>query len=157
MKSFKSAARGAALLLLCASASACASLVGEGSSQNLAIMTNPGGATCTLTRHGETIGKVETPGNIIVKRRKYDINIACNKPGYGEAEYLDKSGLSSMVAGNVAADLILTAGLSSIVDSANGADNEYTTPVVIGLSPTDSAQPVSTVQPAAVTPKTSEN
>ena len=62
-----------------------------------------------------------------------------------------------MVAGNVAADLILTAGLSSIVDSANGADNEYTTPVVIGLSPTDSAQPVSTVQPAAVTPKTSEN
>lgn len=135
MTSFKSAARCAALLAVCASASACASLVGEGSSQNIAIMSNPSGATCTLTRHGETIGKVETPGNIIVKRRKYDINIKCNKPGYAEAEYLNKSGLSSMVAGNVAADLLLTAGISSIVDSANGADNEYTPTVVLSLNP----------------------
>ena len=142
MTSFKSVARCATLVLVCASASACASLVGEGSSQNIAIMTNPSGATCTLIRHGETIGKVETPGNIMVKRRKYDINIKCNKPGYQEAEYLNKSGLSSMVAGNVAADLILTAGISSIVDSANGADNEYTPTVVISLNPVAGAQPV---------------
>ena len=135
MTSFKSAARCAALMVVCVSASACASLVGEGSSQNIAIMTNPSGATCTLTRHGDTIGKVETPGNILVKRRKYDINIKCAKPGYQDGEYLNKSGLSSMVAGNVAADLILTAGISSIVDSANGADNEYTSPMVIGLNP----------------------
>ncbi len=146
MISFKSAARSAALVLVCASASACASIVGEGSSQNIAIMTNPSGATCTLTRHGETIGKVETPGNILVKRRKYDINIKCNKPGYQEAEYLNKSGLSSMVAGNVAADILLTAGISSIVDSANGADNEYTPTVVISLNPVAGAQPVAATQ-----------
>jgi hypothetical protein len=147
MISFKLAARGAVLVLACASASACASLVGEGSSQTIAIMTNPAGATCTLIRHGETIGKIETPGNIMVKRRKYDITIKCNKPGYAEAEYLNKSGLSSMVAGNVAADLILTAGISSIVDSANGADNEYTSPVVISLNPITAAAPV---QPSAM-------
>jgi hypothetical protein len=146
MVSFKMAARGAAIVLVCASVSACASLVGEGSSQNIAIMTNPAGATCTLIRHGETIGKIETPGNIMVKRRKYDITIKCDKPGYAEAEYLNKSGLSSMVAGNVAADLILTAGISSIVDSANGADNEYTTPVVISLNPITAA---ASAQPAA--------
>lgn len=153
MTSFKSAARAAALVLVCASASACASIVGEGSSQNLAIMTNPSGATCILTRHGETIGKVETPGNILVKRRKYDINIKCSKPGYQEAEYLNKSGLSSMVAGNVAADLLLTAGISSIVDSANGADNEYTPTVVISLNPVAGAQPVAATQtsPAPIT------
>ncbi len=144
MTSFKSAARCAALVLVCASASACASLVGEGSSQNIAIMTNPSGATCTLTRHGDTIGKVETPGNILVKRRKYDINIKCAKPGYQDGEYLNKSGLSSMVAGNVAADLILTAGISSIVDSANGADNEYTPTVVISLNPITATQPPAT-------------
>ena len=92
----------------------------------------------------ETLGKLETPGNITVKRRKYDINIKCEKPGYQEAEYLNKSGLSSMVAGNVAADLILTAGLSSIVDSANGADNEYTPTVVISLNPITASQPGST-------------
>jgi len=149
MTSLKSVARCAALVLLCASASACASLVGEGSSQNLAVMTNPSGATCTLYRQGEAIGKLETPGNIIVKRRKYDITVKCNKPGYAEAEYHNKSGLSSMVAGNVAADLILTAGISSIVDSANGADNEYTSPMVIGLNPVagaSTAQPVATTQ-----------
>lgn len=129
-------------MIACVSASACASLVGEGSSQNIAIMTNPSGATCTLTRHGEMIGKVETPGNIMVKRRKYDIDIKCNKPGYAEAEYVNRSGLSSMVAGNVAADLILTAGLSSIIDSANGADNEYTPTVVLSLNPSDRLQVV---------------
>jgi hypothetical protein len=153
MKSLKSAARCAALVAVCASASACASLVGEGSSQNIAIMSNPSGATCTLNRHGEMIGKVETPGNIIVKRRKYDINIKCNKPGYAEAEYLNKSGLSSMVAGNVAADLLLTAGISSIVDSANGADNEYTPTVVLSLNPV--APSVAAAQTAA--PQTSGN
>ena len=146
MISFKLAARGAALVLVCASASACASLVGEGSSQTIAIMSNPSGATCVLTRHGETIGKVETPGNIVVKRRKYDITIKCDKPGYAQAEYVNKSGLSSMVAGNVAADLILTAGISSIVDSANGADNEYTPTVVISLNPVAGAQPVAATQ-----------
>ena len=135
MKLFKLAVRGAALVAVCVSASACASLVGEGSSQTIAIMTNPSGATCVLMRHGENIGKVETPGNIMVKRRKYDIDITCNKPGYAEASYHNKSGLSSMVAGNVAADLLLTGGISSIVDSANGADNEYTGTVVMSLNP----------------------
>ena len=146
MTSFKSVARCAALVLVCASASACASLVGEGSSQNIAIMTNPSGATCTLVRHGDTIGKVETPGNIMVKRRKYDINIKCTKPGYADAEYLNHSGLSSMVAGNVAADILLTGGISSIIDSANGADNEYTPTVVISLNPVAGTQPVAATQ-----------
>lgn len=145
MNSIKSMTHGAALAFVCASVSACASLVGEGSSQNIAIMTNPSAATCVLTRNGETIGKVETPGNIMVKRRKYDITIKCNKPGYAEAEFLNQSGLSSMVAGNVAADLLLTAGISSIVDSANGADNEYTPTVVLSLNPVSVAQPIADV------------
>jgi len=149
MKLFKAAARGAVLAGICVSASACASIVGEGSSQNIAIMTNPGGASCVLTRHGDTIGKVETPGNITVKRRKYDINIKCSKSGYADAEYLNHSGLSSMVAGNVVADILLTAGVSSIVDSANGADNEYTPTVVINLYPLTGPAPAAAAQPTA--------
>jgi hypothetical protein len=72
---------------------------------------------------------------LLVKRRKYDIEITCDKAGYAQAKYHNKSGLSSMVAGNVAADLILTAGISSIVDSSTGADNEYTSNVVITMQP----------------------
>jgi hypothetical protein len=131
-------------IMLCAPLFGCATLVGDGSSQEIAVMTNPPGATCVFYRQGQPIGTVTTPGNLTVKRRKYDIDIKCDKPGYAQAEYFNKSGLSSMVAGNVAADLILTAGISSIVDSASGADNEYTSSVLIGLTPVSAIQPAST-------------
>jgi hypothetical protein len=112
----------------------CASIVGGGSSQEITVTTNPSGASCEFWRHGEQIGIIKsTPDRLTVKRRKYDIEIKCNKDGFGQANYLNHSGLSSMVAGNVAADLILTAGLSSIVDSANGADNEYNANVFIDM------------------------
>lgn len=122
--------------------SGCATVVGDGSSQDISVMSNPPGATCVFYRQGTAIGTIQsTPGNLTVKRRKHDINIKCDKAGYAQAEYFNKSGLSSMVAGNIAADLILTAGISSIVDSASGADNEYTSSVVIGLVPLVSGTP----------------
>lgn len=71
----------------------------------------------------------------MVKRRKYDIEIKCDKPGYAQTTYRNKSGLNNLVAGNIAADLILTVGISSIVDSSTGADNEYTGDVVIIMEP----------------------
>jgi len=126
--------------------SGCATLVGEGSSQTISVMSTPPGATCIFYRQGEPIGTVQTPGNLVVSRRKYDITIKCNKAGYDEASYFNKSGLSGMVAGNIAADLLLTGGLSSIVDSASGADNEYTGNVVIGLIPSAGAPASATVK-----------
>lgn len=119
----------------------CASLIGDGSTQNIMVTTNPSGAKCVFTRHGEEIGTVTTPGSLSVKRRKYDIEITCDKSGFQQAKYLNHSGLSSMVAGNIAADIVLTAGISSIVDSANGADNEYTGNVVLTLDPAAGAAP----------------
>jgi hypothetical protein len=56
-------------------------------------------------------------------------------------KYHNHSGVSSLIAGNIAADLVLTAGISSIVDSANGADNEYTGSVNIALEPLTGAVP----------------
>jgi hypothetical protein len=143
MKGFAVAALAAPLL------AGCASLVGGGTSQEITVQTDPPGARCVFWRHGENIGEVrETPGTLTVKRRKYDIDIKCDKPGYAQAAFHNHSGVSSMVAGNVAADLILTAGISSIVDSANGADNEYTSQVIIGLTPLGAARPVNTLVPA---------
>ena len=118
-------------------------------------MTTPAGATCVLYREGSPIGTVQTPGNILVKRRKYDITIKCDKAGYDQATYLNHSGTSGMVAANVAADLLLTAGISSIIDSSTGADNEYTSPIVIGLNPTDANAPGGTTPgalPRSMTP-----
>ena len=140
---------GAAIAALGMALSGCATLIGDGSSQTISVMSTPAGAICVFYREGQSIGTVQTPGNLVVSRRKYDITIKCNKPGYDEASYFNKSGLSSMVAGNIAADLLLTGGLSSIVDSASGADNEYTANVVMGLTATGTAPSTAAPLPAA--------
>jgi hypothetical protein len=132
----------AAVALMGAALSGCATLVGDGTRQDILVTTFPAGVSCAFMRHGEQIGTIDrTPGTLTVKRRKYDIDITCSKPGYADGKYHNHSGVSSLIAGNIAADLILTVGISSIVDSANGADNEYTSSVNIGLEPLNGVPP----------------
>jgi hypothetical protein len=149
--------RGAALAAA-VMAAGCATVF-EGTSQEITVNTNPSGASCVFTRNGTTIGTIQsTPALLSVQKRKYDIMITCNKAGYAQASYLNHSGVSAAIAGNVAADIILTAGLSSIVDSADGADNKYDSAVNITLAPnlaqgfTPSAATASSAESA---PKTS--
>jgi len=71
----------------------------------------------------------------MVRKTKYDLMIKCDKPGYEQASYLNHSGVTAAIAGNVAADILLTAGVSSIVDSASGADNQYDSVVNVTLIP----------------------
>jgi hypothetical protein len=104
--------------------SGCATIF-DGTSQEITVNTNPAGASCVFTRNGTVIGTIaNTPALLSVQKRKWDITIACGKPGYAQATFLNHSGTSAAIAGNVAADILLTAGLSSIVDSADGADNK---------------------------------
>lgn len=112
----------------------CATII-EGTSQEILVSTNPSGASCVFEREGQNIGTVPvTPGALLIKKSKHDITIKCSKEGFETATYINDSGLASgSVAGNVAADLLLTAGLSSIIDSASGADNKYESPVNVTL------------------------
>jgi hypothetical protein len=120
----------------------------EGTSQEITVNTNPEGAVCAFDRQGLEVGRIaSTPGTANIRKSKYDITIKCNKPGYAEATYLNHSGTTATIAANVAADLILTAGLSSIIDSADGADNKYDSAVNVSLTPL-SAVPVT----ARITP-----
>ena len=113
----------------------------EGTSQDINVVTNPGSASCDFQRQGMSIGTISsTPGKLTVRKSKYDITVKCNKPGYQEAFYLNHSGVSATIAANVAVDLLLTAGISSIVDSANGADNKYDSVVNINLIPLQATQ-----------------
>ena len=141
----KLAALGAAVVAL----SGCATII-EGTSQEIMVVTNPPGATCVLEREGQAIASISsTPSAALIKKTKHDIMIRCNRPGFEEAVFLDHSGLASgSVAGNVAADLLLTGGLSSIIDSASGADNKYDSPVNITMIP-KSAMPMASA-PAPV-------
>lgn len=115
----------------------------EGTSQDISVVTNPTGARCAFKRDdGRDMGTIErTPGRLTVRKSKYDLTITCTKPGYQEAAYVNHSGVSATIAANVAVDVLLTAGISSIVDSANGADNKYDSVVNLTMIP-DLQQPV---------------
>jgi hypothetical protein len=147
--------RRAFIPLVFLSCAGCVSVF-EGTSQDISVNTTPSNATCMFEREGRSIGSIaKTPGTLTVRKNKYDITIKCDKPGYETASYINHSGTSGTIAANVAVDLLLTAGISSIVDSANGADNKYE-PVVNIMLPlaqaqTSQSQPVA--QPVLVQPE----
>lgn len=139
----------AALAALGIGLSGCATVF-EGTMQDITVTTNPPGAECIFYREGLPIGTIPTtPGILAVRKLKHDITIKCNKPGYQEAQYLNNSGLTAVVGANVAVDLILTAGLSSIVDSSTGADNKYDSNVNITMIPLGMVPPTADQAPAA--------
>jgi hypothetical protein len=116
-----------------ASVSACSSVI-EGTSQEIAINTNPSGADCALKRQDLVIARVNpTPGAATIKKTKYDITIVCNKEGYQEGTYLNHSGAAGATFGNI----ILGGGIGWAVDSASGADNKYDSPVNLTLVPAE--------------------
>ena len=122
------------LVISLLSVSACSSIT-QGTSQDIAVNTNPPGATCVLQREGFEIGRIHnTPGSANVSKTKHDITIVCNKEGYETATYINDSGWEAASGGaGIALDVFLTLGLSSAIDSATGADNKYTSPVNITL------------------------
>ena len=131
--------------------SGCATVF-EGLHQDVSVASSPTNATCDFVRQGESIGTIaSTPGTLSVRKDKHDILIKCTKPGYAEADYLNHSGTSAAIAANVAADMLLTLGASSIVDSADGADNKYDSTVNVTLAPLPAPVPPANAAPAATT------
>ena len=111
--------------------SACSTII-EGRSQQLTVNTNPSGAKCELHRQDLVIGSVEsTPSSVYIEKTKYDIKVTCNKKGYQEATYLNRSGSAGATWGNIVAGGFIGWG----VDSATGADNKYESPMNITLVP----------------------
>ncbi len=118
------------LVALTGCVTACSSII-EGRSQEIAINTNPAGASCTLIRQDMPIGTVaSTPGSVNIEKTKYDITIKCDKRGYEQATYLNHSGAAGATVGNI----ILGGGIGWAIDSASGADNKYDSPVNITLA-----------------------
>jgi len=133
-----------ASMSLSLAATGCASII-EGTSQEIAINTNPGGADCALKRQDQVIARVNpTPGAATIKKTKYDITIYCDKTGYQEATFFDHSGAAGATVGNI----ILGGGIGWAIDSASGADNKYESPVNITLVPVQTSSSASPAQVA---------
>ena len=123
--------RKVSVIAVLVSLTGCSSII-EGTNQTLTINTTPAGATCVLNRNGQVIGQIQsTPGGIVVEKTKHDINVVCNKEGYLEATYFNKSDVAGATVGNV----ILGGGIGWAIDSASGADNKYTEIMNITLIP----------------------
>jgi hypothetical protein len=119
------------VLLGALAASGCSSII-EGRSQQIVINTNPSGATCSLIRNDMPIGTVTpTPNGILIEKTKHDIIVKCNKEGYQEATYFNKSGSAGATFGNI----VLGGGIGWAIDSASGADNKYDSPLNITMVP----------------------
>jgi hypothetical protein len=148
----KKTAIAGAIVALGLMTSGCATVF-EGTSQEITITTNPPGASCVFDRQGKEVGAIgNTPGTANIRKSKYDITIRCEKPGYQTAEYLNHSGTTATIAANVAADLLLTGGLSSIVDSSTGADNKYDSAVNLTLIPNSMVPPADAAPAPAAAP-----
>jgi hypothetical protein len=98
--------------------------------QVILVGTTPPGAACTITREGQTLGRIDlTPGTLSVDRNKHDLRIICQKPGYQEADSTDRSGTNPAATAEALGGGLLVAA----VNSAQGTDNDYTTDVELTL------------------------
>ncbi len=111
------------LLIACAALSlgGCATVV-EGSSQSVAVATQPPGASCVLMREGKNLGAVpSTPGSVHVDKSKNDLTVTCSKEGYQPTTVSYSPTFNGMTFGNI----ILGGGIGAVVDASTGANYNY--------------------------------
>ncbi len=137
---YRSAAAAVAVGGLCLGG--CATVT-DGPTQTITVNTNPAGANCMLDRLNEDIAFVgPTPGTVRIRKTKNDITVICNKRGYQQATYLNRSGADILTFGN-----LIIGGLTGwAIDSITGSDNKYNSTVNITLLPMSAAPSASGTQ-----------
>lgn len=123
--------RLAPLFFLALTLPGCATII-SGSSSNIAVMTEPPGASCTLEREGGVVAVANpTPGSVTVRRSTRDMMLRCAHPAYGQGSTAVTAGINPMVIGN-----ILVGGVVGVVvDAATGAIGRYPEQVSLALQP----------------------
>jgi hypothetical protein len=119
------------VLLLAAFLPACATIT-TGTSQSIAVITEPPGASCSLSRDGGIIAVVNpTPGTVTVSKSTRDISVNCTRPGHLPAVASHVSQFQGMTAGN-----LLFGGLIGLgIDAASGALSHYPPNLILSLPP----------------------
>lgn len=113
--------------------SGCATIT-KGGSQSITINTNPSGASCTLSREGNTIGVVNpTPGTVNIEKDKDTISVVCKKDGFCDEGGTIDAEFQGMTWGN-----IIFGGLIGLaVDAGSGALHKYQSILSLTLIPTE--------------------
>jgi hypothetical protein len=132
----KALVRACAALALATLSGACASMT-TGTTQSISVTSEPSEADCTLTRDGQSLGTIKTPGPVKVKRDARAIQVTCKKDGHEEGLSIVNSRFEGATMGN----LILGGAVGLAVDVASGASNRYDDTVMVKLAPLPGWQP----------------
>ena len=137
-------------LVISASVSGCSTLTGEGTSQNLSVMTytpenqDLTGASCEL-KNDEGLWTAVTPATVMVRRSNKDLMVKCSKAGFSDAT----ANVVSQTKANMWGNIIFGGGIGAIIDHNKGTGYDYPNqlPVRMGESvvvdkKTENPQPV---------------
>ena len=113
----------------------CASILG-GTSQTIAIDSNPPGAQCQMLREGAAITSFVTPSSVVVDKTEHDIQIRCSKPGYQLATKV----LTADPGDGAWDDTILDDLLGWAIDSPSGTGNRYAGQLTVTMVPSEPGQ-----------------
>lgn len=109
--------------------SGCATIV-EGNDQTILFNTDPSGATCSITREGQSLySNFTTPTSLQIEKDKDYLTITCEKEGYEKKVINADSDFEGWTFGNIIFGGIIGIG----VDAASGAMNEYPSQIVVPL------------------------
>ena len=128
----------------------------KGTTQNIAVDTNPQGANCSVSQDGAQVAIVNpTPGKVKVSRSKDALTFTCSKlPEFPNSAVVTlESTFNGATVGNV-----LIGGLIGVaVDASTGANYSYPENVMIDIAaanaPAPEAAPGPQSAPAPETPK----
>jgi hypothetical protein len=121
------------IIAISAVASGCSTLTGDGTSQNLSVMTYSTdnkdlvGAQCELKNDEGTWSGV-TPATVMVRRSNKDLMVKCTKSGFSDA----RANVVSKTKGNMFGNIIFGGGIGAIIDHNNGSAYDY--PPVLKLT-----------------------
>jgi len=114
------------VLLSSVLATGCSTLTGEGTGQNLSIMTftpdnkDLTGASCEL-KNDEGSWTAVTPATVMIRRSNKDLLVKCTKEGMMDA----RANVVSKTKANMWGNIIFGGGVGAIIDHNNGSAYQY--------------------------------
>ena len=113
-------------MLLTILTTGCSTLTGEGTGQNLSVMTytpdnkDLAGAMCEL-KNDEGSWSGVTPTSVMVHRSNKDLMVKCSKEGYQDA----RANVVSKTKSNMWGNVVFGGGVGAIIDHNNGSAYQY--------------------------------
>src|SRR4051812_12102563 len=126
----KQTTKGITLSAVCVALSltGCASIV-TGTSQQVTIDSNPGGAKCLVYRNGGRVHEGTTPMVFTIDKSGKDLDIACADAANHQARGVSRAGMQPWVLGNI----IFGGLIGLVIDASSGAIVKYDTPVMVNF------------------------